>query len=53
VSRRARGEKEDLDKLIADIETTTDAPTLVDLKDFIAHASANVDTSNNIKKRAQ
>jgi hypothetical protein len=42
--------KKDLGKLIADIEASTDSPTLVDLKDFIAQASAKVDTSNNIKK---
>jgi hypothetical protein len=34
----------------SDIETTTDSPMLVDLKDFIARASASVDASNNKKK---
>jgi hypothetical protein len=34
----------------AGIETTTDSPTLVDLKDLIARASASVDASNNKKK---
>lgn len=50
MSRRAAGKNKELDKLIADIETSTDAPTLVSMKDFIAHASANLDHSNNIKK---
>jgi len=49
MSRRARGRNKELDKLIADIETATDSPTLVDLKDYIARASASADTSNNIK----
>ncbi|MCX6873032.1 MAG: hypothetical protein NTW21_04385 [Verrucomicrobia bacterium] len=40
MSRRANGKNKDLDKLIADIETATDSPALVSLKDFIAHASA-------------
>jgi len=39
-----------IDATIAYIETTKDSPTIVDLKDFIAKASANVDTSNNTKK---
>ncbi len=39
-----------INKCIADIEVSNDAPTLVDLKDFIAHASANADTSNKLKK---
>ncbi len=38
MSRRAGGKNKDLDKLIADIETTRESPTLVDLKDFIARA---------------
>ncbi|MCE9520452.1 MAG: DUF6288 domain-containing protein [Verrucomicrobia bacterium] len=43
------GEK-NIDKAIADIEASTDAPTLVSLKDFIAHASANEEGSNNKRK---
>jgi hypothetical protein len=39
-----------INKCIADIEVSNDAPTLVDLKDFVAHASANADTSNKLKK---
>jgi hypothetical protein len=50
MSRRAGGRNKDLDKLIADIEASTDSPTLVDLKDFIAHASASGDASTNTKK---
>ena len=50
MSRRAGGKKRDLDKLIADIETAKDSPTLVNLKDFIAQASANGDASNDLKK---
>jgi len=50
MSRRANGQNKELDKLIADIETATDSPTLVDLKDFIARASANGDASTNTKK---
>lgn len=53
MSRRAGGRNRDLDKLIADIETATDSPTLVSLKDFIAHASPNGDASNNTKKGTQ
>jgi hypothetical protein len=40
--------KEALAKLIADIEASKDTPPLVNLKDFIAKASA--DASNNTKK---
>jgi len=50
MSRRAGGSNKDLDKLIADIETSTDSPMLVDLKDFIAHASASGDSPTNTKK---
>ena len=42
-----------LDKLIAEIESATDSPTLVNLKDFIAHASAKGDASTNTKNGAQ
>jgi hypothetical protein len=38
------------DKAIAEIEASTDAPTLVDLKDFIARSSASGDRSTNKKK---
>ncbi len=52
--RKKRPESPDaakiFDKFIADIESTSDSPTLVDLKDFVAHASANTDTSKNTKK---
>lgn len=41
-------------KGIAEIEASTNAPTLINLKDFIAaRASANGDTSNNIEKGTQ
>jgi hypothetical protein len=53
ILRRPGEGKKDLEKLIADIEASTDSPKLVDLKDFIAHASANGDASNNIKKGTQ
>jgi len=45
--RRAGGRNKNLDELIADIETTTDSPTLVDPGDFIARASASGDASTN------
>ena len=38
------------DKYIAEIEAKTDAPKLVSLKDFIAHASTNGDASKNARK---
>ena len=38
-----------IDKVIADIEASADAPTLVSLKDFIAKASAGGDASKNTK----
>jgi hypothetical protein len=38
------------DKAIAAIEASKDAPPLVDLKDFIAHASTSGDASANTKK---
>jgi hypothetical protein len=38
------------DKAIAEIEASTEAPTLVDLKDFTARPSANSDASTNMKK---
>ena len=47
---RAGGKNKDLDKLIADIEASTNAPTLVDLKEFIARASTKADDSENDKK---
>ncbi|MCY3018734.1 MAG: hypothetical protein NTW87_06855, partial [Planctomycetota bacterium] len=50
MSRRAGGKNKDLDKLIADIEASTNAPTLVDLKEFIARASTKGDDSENDKK---
>ena len=50
MNQRAGGEDKELDKLIADIETTKDSPTLVDLKDFIARASTSGDASTNTKK---
>jgi len=50
MSRRAGDSSKDIDKLIADIEASTNAPTLVDLKGFIAHASANGDASTYKKK---
>jgi len=50
MSRRAGDSSNELDKLIAGIEASTNAPTLVNLKDFIAHASANGDASNNTEK---
>ena len=45
-----RTEAKAFDKCIADIEASKDAPTLVDLKNFIARASAEADTSNKLKK---
>jgi hypothetical protein len=39
-----------INKAIADIEASTDAPTLVDLKEFIDRASTSGDTSTNVKK---
>ena len=39
-----------IDKAIADIEASTDSPTVVSLKDFIAHAAAGGDTSKNTGK---
>ena len=39
------GGNKDLEKLIADIEASTDTPPLVSLKDFIAKASTNSDAS--------
>ena len=53
ILRRPGEGKPELEKLIADIEASTDSPTLVDLKDLIAQASANGDASNNIKKGTQ
>ena len=50
---RAGGKNKELDKLIADIEASTNAPTLVDLKEFIDRASATGDASANEKKGAQ
>ena len=50
ISQDAGGGNKDINKLIDDIEASTDAPKLVGLTDFIAHASENVDHSNNIKK---
>jgi hypothetical protein len=41
------------DKAIAEIEASTEGPTLVSLKDFIAHASAKGDASTNTKNGAQ
>jgi hypothetical protein len=38
------------DKAIAEIEASTDSPPLVDLKDFVARASASGDSSTNTKK---
>jgi hypothetical protein len=38
------------DKFIAEIEASTNAPTLVTLKDFIAQASAKGDATTNTKK---
>ena len=50
----ARGASKDrlesFNKSIAEIEASTDAPTLVSLKDFIAHASRSGDGSTNTKK---
>jgi len=37
------------DKYIADIDAKTDAPTLVSLKDFIAHAAVSEETQNSKK----
>jgi hypothetical protein len=48
--RRAGGRNQEFDKLITDIETTTDSPALADLKDFIARASAKGDASTDMKK---
>ena len=53
ILRRPDEGKPELEKLIADIEASTDSPTLVDLKDFIAQASANEDASMNTKKGTQ
>jgi hypothetical protein len=58
VREMARGASKDrqdfFNKGIAEIEASTNAPTLINLKDFIAaHASANGDTSNNIEKGTQ
>ena len=39
------GGNTDIDKLIADIEASKDAPSLVSLKDFIAKAATNPNTS--------
>ena len=39
-----------IDKCIAGIEASTNAPTLVSLKDFIARASTSGDASSNTKK---
>jgi hypothetical protein len=50
MSRLAGGRNKDLAKLIADIETSTDSPTLVSLKDFAARASTSGDASTNVKK---
>ena len=49
ISQDAGGGNKDINKLIDDIEASTDAPKLVGLTDFIAHASENVDHSNHIK----
>ena len=53
--RKKRPESADgakaFDKCIADIEASTDAPTLVSLKDFIARASANGDNSDKHEER--
>jgi hypothetical protein len=50
MSQLAGGGNKALDKLIADIETSTDRPTLVSLKDFAARASTSGDASPNLKK---
>ena len=50
MSRRAHDKNQDLDKLIADIEAATDAPTLVSMKEFIAKASASGDGAATLKK---
>jgi len=52
MSRHAGGKNKELDKLIADIEASTNAPTLVSLKDFVAHASASGDGSTSPKQEA-
>jgi hypothetical protein len=39
-----------IDKCIAAIEASKDSPNVVDLKDFIAHASATVGVSNSTNK---
>ena len=38
-----------IDRCIADIEASKDSPTVVEMKDFIAHASTNPDASINTK----
>jgi len=41
MSRHAGGGNKDIDKLVADIDASTDAPPQVELKDFVAGASAS------------
>jgi hypothetical protein len=53
MSRRANDENKELNKLIAEIETATDSPTLVNLKDFVARASAKADDSHNTRQEKQ
>jgi len=50
LSRDADGGNKDINKLIADIEASKDAPPLVSLKDFIARASTDGDASKNLQK---
>lgn len=48
--RRTGGRSNHLDKLVADIETTTDSPRLVDPEDLIARASTSGDASTHTRR---
>ena len=50
MSQDADGGNKDINKLITDVEASTDAPTLVSMKDFIAHASASGGAPAKTKK---